>query len=96
MTEYDSETGRSDKIAISLPKGSKAALQAMVDAGRAPSVSAIIAEALAGYTSTEEQRQRTRQRIAELREGKPLPADALAWARQALGVDAPAAGAGAA
>jgi hypothetical protein len=33
---------------------------------------------------------RTRQRIAELRGGTPLPPDAVAWARLALGVDTPA------
>jgi Arc/MetJ-type ribon-helix-helix transcriptional regulator len=90
MTEYDDAPSGVDKFTISLPRGSRAALQALVDAGRAANISAVIAEAVAPYTSTEQDRIRTRQQIAEMRGGAPLPPDAVAWARQALGIDTPA------
>jgi hypothetical protein len=85
MTEYDDGSGGVDKITISLPRGTRAALQAMVDACRASSVSALIAQAVSPYASTAQERARTRERITQLRGGRPLPPEALTWARQALG-----------
>jgi len=97
MTEYDETITGRDRITVSLPPGTRDLLRrAYVDTGRAPDVSSVVEEALRPYVASEAARQRTRERITELRGGRPLPPEALAWARRALGVEDSAEGAGAA
>ncbi|HEX8859769.1 MAG TPA: toxin-antitoxin system antitoxin subunit [Actinomycetes bacterium] len=72
------------KIAVTLPPELVEAAKRAVDAGRAPSVSAYVAQALA--------RQERADSLAELldelidQHGEPSSAD-YAWARQALGLE---------
>jgi Arc/MetJ-type ribon-helix-helix transcriptional regulator len=84
MSEQDSSEGY-DRITVSMPRGTAAGLRAAVSAGAAPSLSALVSEAVADRLARDE----VLRRINELRGGEPLPEHALAWARKALGVDEP-------
>lgn len=73
------------KLSVSLPRMAAENLRAAVTAGAASSVSAYVAAAIEDRLA----RDRTLERISELRDGRPFSAEALAWARSALGVTGP-------
>jgi len=81
VTEYDS--GMTTKIAVSLPDELVADARAAVRSGRAASVSAYVAEALADRRSRESLRAVLDGIFAET--GQPTTADRR-WARRALGL----------
>ena len=72
-----------DKISVSLPRGTRAALEAAVAAGAAPSVSALVASAVDDRLA----RERTHRWIMDRRGGRPIDPAAMAWARQVCGAD---------
>lgn len=80
MTEQEPEAG-SDKMSISFPAGTRAALRAAVARGAAPTVSALVADAVAERL----QRESFHQKIMTLRGGEPFDAAAIDWACRALG-----------
>lgn len=71
------------KIAVSLPDEQVAAARRAVEEGRAPSVSAYIALALAEHTAYDDLAQLLAEMAAEA--GPPTEED-RDWARQALGL----------
>jgi len=79
--------GMTQKIAVSLPDEQVAAARAAVAEGRAPSVSAYVSEALARRSAEEELLQLLDE--DEARGGTATTEEHRAWARRALGVDAP-------
>ena len=77
-----------DRVTVSMPSSTLKQLRAAVQAGAASSVSALVSEAVAARLSRDE----GLRRIAALRAQQglgPLPEEALAWARKALGVENP-------
>lgn len=68
-----------------MPSDQADALRKLVDAGGAESVSSYVAEAVRDRMARDEALVTLEQRF-----GRPAP-DALAWARQTLGVQAPGA-----
>ena len=79
--------GMTTKIAVSLPDEQVEAARAAVAEGRAPSVSAYVSEALSRRSAEDELLLLLEQDEAR----HPSTPEHLAWARRALGVDAPAA-----
>jgi Arc/MetJ-type ribon-helix-helix transcriptional regulator len=100
MAEYGAAgEGDYEKITISVPPGTKARLKEAVDAGLGPNVSAVVASSVERVLSERDReaaRQRAMEAIMERRQGRPLPPEAVAWARKALGIDDEPAGQGAA
>jgi Arc/MetJ-type ribon-helix-helix transcriptional regulator len=85
----ESEETGSDRVTVSMPKGYKAALEARVQAGEAPSVSALVTRAVEAQIA----REAHMRRIMELRGNRPFTDDELAVAYRVLGVTASSQGA---
>ncbi|MGH3679737.1 MAG: ribbon-helix-helix domain-containing protein [Natronosporangium sp.] len=73
---------RTERVTVTLPGEQAGAVRELVEAGQAGSVSGYVAEAVGRQLARDEALARLRGRF-----GEP-PAEALAWARHALGVDA--------
>lgn len=82
VTKYD--LGMTTKIAVSLPDELVAEAKAAVAAGRSPSVSAYVADAMRGASRRETLREVLDDIFDEI--GHPTPED-RAWAREQLGLD---------
>jgi antitoxin ParD1/3/4 len=74
----------SERVTVTMPSDQAEALRKLVDAGGAESVSSYVAEAVRDRLARDEALIRLEQHF-----GRPAP-DALAWARQTLGVEASA------
>jgi len=72
------------RIAVTLPPEQVKAAKRAVKEGRAPSVSAYVADALACQQRADSLTALLEELVAE--HGEPSPAD-YAWARQALGLE---------
>lgn len=75
------------KVSVSLPAEVLAAALARVESGQSPSLSALVAEALAEKVAREETVDRYREWLRQMDQelGPPSP-EAYAWAREALGL----------
>lgn len=76
---------RTERVTVTLPQGQAEQLRELVAAHRVDSMSSYVADAVGHQLARDAALRRLEQRF-----GQP-PADALAWARRALGVDAEAA-----
>lgn len=72
----------SERVTVTMPSDQADALRKLVDAGGAESVSSYVAEAVRDRLSRDTALAKLEQTF-----GRPAP-DALAWARQTLGVTA--------
>ena len=79
---------RKERVTVTMPADDAAAVRRFVDAGGAESVSAYVAEAVRGRLA----RDRALLALNELfaRRGVHMDAEHHAWAREVLGVAAPA------
>jgi Arc/MetJ-type ribon-helix-helix transcriptional regulator len=79
----------SERITVTMPRGYKAALEARVQAGEAPSVSAFVTRAVEAQIA----REAHMRRIMELRGNRPFTDDEIAVSFRVLGVTASGQGA---